>query len=138
MWLSFRNILISKLFIDISRLNAQGTRIDSKDQDEDEYPSHFKAGSLIQLSSGVLRPVEDLNTDDFIKSAELSNEVQIDQSVVVSITPSKNEGYVMLGFSVGKEDVQVSQKSTIIRILSKILCNEESKQIVLVLRNLKY
>ena len=95
-----------------------------KDQDEDEYPSHFKAGSLIQLSSGVLRPVEDLNTDDFIKSAELSNEVQIDQSVVVSITPSKNEGYVMLGFSVGKEDVQVSQKAIIIRILSKILCNE--------------
>ena len=122
MWLTFRNILICKSFSDISRLNAHDTRIYSKDQDEDEYPSHFKAGSLIQLSSGVLRPVEDLNTDDFIKSAELSNEVQIDQSVVVSITPSKNEGYVMLGFSVGKEDVQVSQKSIIIRILSKILC----------------
>ena len=124
MWLTIKNISICKLFLDISRLNAQDTKNDSKDQDEDEYPSHFKAGSLIQLSSGVLRPVEDLNTDDFIKSAELSNEVQIDQSVVVSITPSKNEGYVMLGFSVGKEDVQVSQKSIINRILSLVLCNE--------------
>ena len=56
-----------------------------------------------------MRPVEDLNTDDFIKSAELSHEVQIDQSVVVSITPSKQKGSVMLGFSVGKEEVQVSQ-----------------------------
>ena len=55
-----------------------------------------------------MRPVEELNTDDFIKSAELSNEVQIDQSVVVSITPSKQKGSVMLGFSVGKEEVQVS------------------------------
>ena len=62
---------------------------------------------MIQLSNGSLRPVEDLNTDDFIKSAELSNEVQIDQSVVVSITPSKQKGSVMLGFSVGKEEVQV-------------------------------
>ena len=79
----------------------------SKDQDSSDYPTHFTAGSLIQLSNGTLRPVEDLNTDDFIKSAELSNEVQIDQSVVVSITPSKNKGSVMLGFSVGKEEVQV-------------------------------
>ena len=62
---------------------------------------------MIQLSNGTLRPVEDLNTDDFIKSAELSNEVQIDQSVVVSITPSKHKRSVMLGFSVGKEEVQV-------------------------------
>ena len=58
--------------------------------------------------------------------------------MVVSITPSKNEGYVMLGFSVGKEDVQVSQKSIRIRILSLVLCNEESKHIVLVLRYLQY
>ena len=60
--------------------------------------------------------MEDLNTDDFIKSAELSNEVQIDKSVVVSVTPSKNKGSVMLGFSVGKEEVQVSQMSNIFLI----------------------
>ena len=73
-----------------------------------DYTAHFAAGSLIQLSNGTLRPVEDLNTDDFIQSAELSDEVQIDQSVVVSITPSNQKGSVMLVFSVGKEEVQVS------------------------------
>ena len=76
-------------------------------KEEGDYPVHFTAGSLIQLSSGDLRPVEDLNTEDFIKSAELSQEVQIDQSVVVNIAPSKQTGLVMLGFSVGKEEVQV-------------------------------
>ena len=80
-----------------------------EDKEGGDYPVHFTAGSLIQLSSGALRPVEDLNTDDFIKSAELSKEVQIDQSVVVNISPSKQKGLVMLEFSVGKEEVQVSR-----------------------------
>ena len=42
-------------------------------------------GSLIQLSNGDLKPVEDLDAEDFVRCAKSSQEVQIDQSVVVDI-----------------------------------------------------
>ena len=115
----FIKLNIQKFSLSETSSSTDSTPQDTKNTNEQEssnYPTHFRAGSLIQLSNGSLRPVEDLNTDDFIKSAELSNEVQIDQSVVVSITPSKEKGSVMLGFSVGKDEVQV-------RILSFIFYN---------------
>ena len=115
LWHSFKfypfiKLNIQKFSLSETSSSTDSTPQDTKNTNEQEssnYPTHFRAGSLIQLSNGSLRPVEDLNTDDFIKSAELSNEVQIDQSVVVSITPSKEKGSVMLGFSVGKDEVQV-------------------------------
>ena len=115
LWHSFKFYPFIKLNIQKFSLSETSSSTDStpqdtkntNEQDSSNYPTHFRAGSLIQLSNGSLRLVEDLNTDDFIKSAELSNEVQIDQSVVVSITPSKEKGSVMLGFSVGKDEVQV-------------------------------
>ena len=49
------------------------------------YPAHFSSGSLIQLSSGDLKPIEDLDAEDFLHCAKSNPEVQIDQSVVIDI-----------------------------------------------------
>ena len=56
------------------------------------YPAHFSSGSLIQLSSGDLKPIEDLDAEDFLHCAKSSPEVQIDQSVVIDIVFRGEDG----------------------------------------------
>ena len=41
----------------------------------DSHPAHFTRGSLIQLASGQMKKVEELDTDDFLSSAAHSPEV---------------------------------------------------------------
>ena len=73
-------------------------------------------GSLIQLADGSLKRVEDLQTEDFLRSADASADVRIDRSTVVrlerpsppptsSSTPPPSS--VLLTFSVGRARVQV-------------------------------
>lgn len=59
---------------------------------------NFTRGSLIELSNGSLRRVEDLRTEDFIMSAEKSVDLQLADSTVVKII-SSNNNYVMITFS---------------------------------------
>ena len=61
----------------------------------------------IQLSTGDLKRVESLSTEDFIRSAKSSPEVKIDQSTVTAIEPCNDRGTVIITFSVGKDKVQV-------------------------------
>ncbi len=70
------------------------------------YPSHFMRGTVIQLASGELKRVEDLNTEDFVRSANLSNDLKMDSSTVVKIE-EKSKDTVLLCFSVGEHKVQV-------------------------------
>ena len=70
------------------------------------YPSHFRRGTIIQLASGQLKRVEELSTEDFIRSADLSRELKMDSSTVVRIE-EKNNDIVLLCFSVGNQKVQV-------------------------------
>jgi Ataxin-1 and HBP1 module (AXH) len=60
---------------------------------------NFTRGSLIELSNGTLRRVEDLRTEDFIMSAEKSPDLQLADSTVVKIMASSNNNYVMITFS---------------------------------------
>lgn len=60
---------------------------------------NFTRGSLIELSNGSLRRVEDLRTEDFIMSAEKSVDLQLADSTVVKIISSNNNNYVMITFS---------------------------------------
>lgn len=72
------------------------------------HPSHFMQGSLIQLADGKLKRVEDLQTEDFINSADISSDLRIDSSTVVKIEEKAHtEGYVSIGFSVREHRVQV-------------------------------
>ena len=72
-----------------------------------EFPTHFRFGSLIQLSSGDLKTVESLTTQDFIHSAETSPDVRIDHSIVTSVEIKMEKGTANISFSVGKQKVQV-------------------------------
>lgn len=65
-------------------------------------PSHFMKGAIIQLATGELKRVEDLQTQDFVRSAEVSGGLKIDSSMVVDIRASQQRpGLVSLHFTVG-------------------------------------
>ncbi|XP_062868815.1 ataxin-1-like isoform X2 [Trichomycterus rosablanca] len=72
-------------------------------------PSHFTKGAIIQLATGELKRVEDLQTQDFVKSAEVSSGLKIDSSMVVDIrASSQRPGLVALRFAVGERQSKVS------------------------------
>lgn len=61
---------------------------------------NFQRGSLIELSNGSLRRVEDLRTEDFVMSAEKSQDLQLADSTVVKIlSTNNNSNFVMITFS---------------------------------------
>ena len=52
--------------------------------------------------------MEELSTEDFVRSAKSSSEVKVDQSVVINIENCADKGTVIINFSVGRDKVQVS------------------------------
>ena len=72
-----------------------------------QYPSHFMKGSIIQLANGSLKRVEELQTEDFVNSAEISADLKVDSSTVEKIEENLEAGTAMLSFSVGEHKVQV-------------------------------
>lgn len=71
-------------------------------------PSHFMKGAIIQLATGELKRVEELQTQDFIRSAEVSGGLKIDSSTVVDIQESQWPGFVTLHFMVGEQQSKVT------------------------------
>ncbi|CAB1320637.1 unnamed protein product [Coregonus sp. 'balchen'] len=71
-------------------------------------PPYFIKGSIIQLADGELKRVEDLKTEDFIQSAEISSELKIDSSTVERIDGSHTPNFAIVQFSVGEHRAQVS------------------------------
>jgi len=72
------------------------------------YPAHFTKGSIIHLATNELKRVEDLSTEDFVRSANHSKDLCIDTSVVRGITPVADRDTVMLQFTVGQGQIQAS------------------------------
>ncbi|KAJ8004707.1 hypothetical protein DPEC_G00139100 [Dallia pectoralis] len=71
-------------------------------------PPFFMRGSIIQLADGELKRVEDLKTEDFIQSAEISGELKIDSSTVERIDTGQTPNAVVIQFAVGELKAQVS------------------------------
>jgi hypothetical protein len=71
-------------------------------------PSRFMKGAIIQLATGELKRVEDLQTQDFVRSSEVSGGLKTDSSTVVDIQESQWPGFVMLHFVVGEQQSKVS------------------------------
>ncbi|KAK5855054.1 hypothetical protein PBY51_005193 [Eleginops maclovinus] len=72
-------------------------------------PPYFIKGSIIQLADGELKRVEDLKTEDFIQSAEISSDLKIDSSTVERIEGSHaSPNFAVVQFSVGEHRSQVS------------------------------
>lgn len=83
------------------------------------YPPHFLKGSIIELASGDFKRVEDLETDDFVNSAQISSDLKIDSSTVVRIQENYERGTAILSFSVGEHRVQVritNHDATVVRV----------------------
>ncbi|GFS25453.1 ataxin-1 [Elysia marginata] len=78
-----------------------------------QYPQHFMKGSIIQLANGSLKRVEDLQTEDFVSSAQISSDLKVDSSTVVRIEEHLDRGTAMLSFSVGEHRVQVTVEATL-------------------------
>lgn len=79
-------------------------------------PPFFMRGSIIQLADGELKRVEDLKTEDFIQSAEISSELKIDSSTVERIDSGQSPNAVVIQFSVGELKAQVCSSSFVILI----------------------
>ncbi|XP_045192252.2 uncharacterized protein LOC123548780 [Mercenaria mercenaria] len=77
------------------------------------YPPHFMKGSIIQLGNGEYKRVEDLETDDFRHSADVSSDLKIDSSTVVHIEENEAQGTAVLGFVVGEHKIQVTVEATV-------------------------
>ncbi|MEQ2280221.1 hypothetical protein AMECASPLE_017470 [Ameca splendens] len=74
-------------------------------------PPYFIKGSIIQLADGELKRVEDLKTEDFIQSADISSELKIDSSTVERIEGSHTSpNFAVVQFSVGEHRTQVGRK----------------------------
>lgn len=54
---------------------------------------HFTKGSLIELASGRLKRVEELQTEDFLRSADTSPEFHLSTCTVLLIYPSVVQGF---------------------------------------------
>lgn len=65
-------------------------------------PPYFKKGSLIQLASGEMKKVEDLETEDFVDSAKHCPDLSIEHATVVRLEPVQSSGLLLLSFTVGK------------------------------------
>lgn len=75
-------------------------------------PPYFIKGSIIQLADGELKRVEDLKTEDFIQSAEISSELKIDSSTVERIEGSHTSpNFAVVQFSVGEHRAQVRERA---------------------------
>lgn len=82
-------------------------------------PPFFMRGSIIQLADGELKRVEDLKTEDFIQSAEISSELKIDSSTVERIDSGQTPNAVIIQFSVGELKAQVCHVSSVILIIDE-------------------
>lgn len=69
---------------------------------------HFTKGSLIELASGRLKRVEELRTEDFLRSADTSPEFHLSTCTVLMISPSSSQGFIHLQVHLTDLNTQVS------------------------------
>ncbi|XP_037076521.1 ataxin-1-like, partial [Pollicipes pollicipes] len=69
-------------------------------------PEYFRLGSIIELADGRQKRVEELQTEDFETSADLSAELRLDRSVVTRIEQLGRTAYIV--FAVGPYRTEVA------------------------------
>lgn len=68
---------------------------------------HFTKGSLIELASGRLKRVEELRTEDFLRSADTSPEFHLSTCTVLLISPTSAQGFSHLQVHLTDRNTQV-------------------------------
>lgn len=74
---------------------------------------HFTKGSLIELASGQLKRVEELRTEDFLRSADTSPEFHLSTCTVLLISLSSSDGFSHLQVHLTDRNTQVSFQFTL-------------------------
>lgn len=69
---------------------------------------HFTKGSLIELANGRLKRVEELRTEDFLRSADTSSEFHLSTCTVLLISPNSAHGFSHLQVHLTDRNTQVS------------------------------
>ncbi|XP_039247992.1 ataxin-1-like [Styela clava] len=77
------------------------------------YPPHFHKGAQISLSTGEIKSVEELSTEDFEKCTQLSADLKLDSSTVAKIEHDQHRGMVILSFLVGHALLQITVEAPI-------------------------
>lgn len=75
---------------------------------------HFAKGSLIELANGQLKQVEDLRTEDFLRSADTSPEFHLSTCTVLLISSSSVQGFSHLQVHLTDRNTQVSLEYVLI------------------------
>lgn len=75
------------------------------------YPPPFAKGSIIQLTSGDLKRVEELTTEDFVQSTKLCPDLKLETGTVVLVNENIEGGIAMVTFSVDSSKQQVRQEN---------------------------
>ncbi|XP_056634109.1 WAS/WASL-interacting protein family member 3 isoform X2 [Diorhabda sublineata] len=88
-------------------------RSPKKSLNNNNLPGNFAKGSLIQLSNGDLRRIEDLRTEDFIMSAERSPEVRLAESTVVKIEENQQTANSTITLTYNNRRDKVEMESTL-------------------------
>lgn len=85
---------------------------------------HFTKGSLIELAGGRLKRVEELRTDDFLRSADTSPEFHLSSCTVLLISPSSPQGISHLQVHLRDRNTQVSDPfRACLLIMFECLCS---------------
>ena len=71
------------------------------------YFPPFAKGSLIMLSTGGLKPIEDLKTVDFIESAKVSKQLSLETCKIAKIQEVPNSAITLIGFAVDECEKEV-------------------------------
>ena len=83
-----------------------------------QVPSPFVKGSIIQLTSGDLKRVEDLTTEDFIHSTKLYPDHKLDTSTVVKIEDGADAGCTHITFTINSSKKQARYMIVLMKIIS--------------------
>ena len=68
----------------------------------------FTKGSLIMLSTGGLKPIEELKTVDFIESAKASKQLNMETCTIAKIQDVPNSAISLIGFAVENYEKEVN------------------------------
>lgn len=76
-----------------------------------QVPPPFIKGSNIQLTTGDVKRVEDLSTEDFIHSIRQSPELKLETSTVVKIEDGTEPGSTHITFTINSSKIQVERNN---------------------------
>lgn len=82
------------------------------------YFPPFTKGSLIMLSTGGLKPIEDLSTSDFIESAKVSKQLSLETCKIAKLQDVPNRGVTLIGFAVEDYEKEVNTKHNVFSVIT--------------------